>query len=778
MAGSDIIKVSVRDLVEFLYRTGDLVSSFKGASRNLDAIKIHQKIQKKGGENYNKEFYLCHTSDIDGIKIEISGRADGVIILENEVIIDEIKTTTRPIDEIYEDYNLAHWAQAKCYGFIYADENSLSSLKIQLTYYSFIDEDIKTFIKEFSFEELKDFFHEMLNRYLKYAKMRQDWESVRDNSIRDFKFPFGNYRKGQREFAIGVYKTLQKGKKLFAEAPTGTGKTLATLFPSIKGMGEGICSKIFYLTAKNMGKIAAENTMDYMLEHGLKIKTVSLTSKEKICFKDKNCDPDVCPYAKGHYDRVADALEEIFQKENLINDEKIKIYAEKYQVCPFEFSLDLCNWADCIICDYNYVFDPRVYLRRFFDSYNDYVILVDEAHNLVDRSREMYSAELSKRDMMNLKKIVKEKIPDLYKNLNKINSFFLKNKKEIEGEYYINKSLPEGIHSLTRKFLNICDKWLSREEDWEFKDELLEVYFNVNRFCKVCEWYGEQYVSYFKKQKDDIVLKLFCLDPSKFIESFGKVVKSTIFFSATLAPMDYYMNVLNGDGESYKLRLKSPFPEKNLCLIIDNKISTKYSQRKFTYDQVVQDIYQVIKSKKGNYLIFAPSYEYMEILYQKFMDLNLEVQCIKQEYSMEEEEKEKFLGNFTEGKDETLVGFVVMGGMFGEGIDLTGDKLIGAVVVGVGMPQICVERDLIRNYYDEKNSKGFQYSYIYPGMNKVMQASGRVIRKETDKGAVLLIDTRFGTGAYKSLFPKHWHAKFKSNQEDIIKSLKEFWDSK
>lgn len=778
MDSSHIIKASVRDLVEFLYRRGDLISSFKGASRNVDAIKIHQKIQKKGGENYNKEFYLCHTSDIDDIKIEISGRADGVIILENEVVIDEIKTTTRPLEEIYEDFNLAHWAQAKCYGFIYADENYLTSIKVQLTYYSFVNEDIKTFIKEFSFEELKDFFYGMLNRYLKYAKMRQNWRCVRDNSIKDLKFPFNNYRKGQREFAIGVYKTIKKGKKLFAEAPTGTGKTLATLFPSIKGMGEGICSKIFYLTAKNMGKIAAENTMNYMLENGLKLKSVSLTSKEKICFKDKNCDPDICPYAKGHYDRVTDAIEEIFQKENLIDDEKIKMYAEKYEVCPFEFSLDLCNWADCIICDYNYVFDPRVYLRRFFDSYNDYVILVDEAHNLVDRSREMYSAELSKKTMMDLKKIVKEKIPDLYKNLSKINSFFLKNKKEVEEEYYISKNLPEDIYSLSRKFLSICDKWLSKEEEWEFKDELLEVYFNVYRFCKVCEWYGEQYVSYFKKEKNDIVLKLFCLDPSKFIEAFGKVVKSTIFFSATLAPIDYYMNVLNGSGESYKLRLKSPFPENNLCLVVDNRISTKYSQRKYTYDQVVQDIYNVIKSKKGNYLVFVPSYEYMEVLYQKFIDLNLEIQCVKQEYSMEEEEKENFLKMFDEGKNDTLVGFVVMGGMFGEGIDLTGDKLIGAVVVGVGMPQICVERDLIRDYYDEKNSKGFQYSYIYPGMNKVMQAAGRVIRRESDKGVVLLIDTRFGTSTYRSLFPKHWRTIFKKDERGIIKILEEFWDDK
>ncbi|WP_410506216.1 ATP-dependent DNA helicase [Haloimpatiens sp. FM7315] len=776
-----IIKISVRNLIEYVMRSGDLISSFKGVSRNMDAIKIHNKLQKKGGKEYNKEYYLCFTTEIQGTKIQISGRADGVIIKENEIIIDEIKTTTQPLSDISKDMNPMHFAQAKVYAYIYAKDNNLDSIKVQLTYYSFLERETKVFLEEYKILELETFFYDLIGTYMKYAKLIKSWREERNKSIELIKFPFASYRKGQREFAVAVYKTMKLGKTLFVEAPTGIGKTMASLFPVIKGMGEEIISKMFYLTAKTINRIAVEKAINNMMISGLKLKTVNITAKEKICFEDKNCDPMVCSFAKGHYSRVNEALNEIFKNEDFFTKEIIEKYAKKYHVCPFEFSLDLCDFADLIVCDYNYVFDPRVHLRRFFDSYEDYALLIDEAHNLPDRAREMYSSELNKKSILKLRKNVKNKIPELYKNLGKINSYFIKMKKSMEGEYLVAKVSPKDLYELLRKFLVIADIWLSKDEEDVIKEELLENYFSILGFCKTFELYSEKYITYFLKSKDDLIIKLFCQDPSDFIESTLKNVKASIFFSATLTPMDYFIDILCKSKDCYKIKLKSPFKEENMCLIIDDKVSTKYKDRKYTYDYVVEDIWQLVKGRKGNYIIFSPSYTYMETIYSKFKDLHGEEDyiIIKQQCNMDEKMKEEFLDSFKCNENKGLIAFSVIGGMFGEGIDLTGDRLIGVVVIGVGMPQICLERNFIKDYYDSIENKGFLYSYVYPGMNKVMQAAGRVIRTNEDRGIVMLIDSRYNNYTYKNLMPTHWNPILKSrdskNLEDNIRS---FWKVK
>ncbi|KYH28722.1 ATP-dependent DNA helicase [Clostridium colicanis] len=783
MEEKTIIKISVRNLVEFVLRSGDLVSTFTGSSRNVDAIKVHQKIQKSAPKEYKSEVALSYTIEDEGIILEVGGRADGIIEEEDRIIIDEIKTTTVPLEFVEEDYNELHWAQAKCYGFIYSKENNLENICIQLTYYQMDTKEIKRFMKTFDFKELEEFFYSLVDQYMDWAKMQQSWVEERNRSIVEMLFPFKSYREGQRRLAVAVYKTIVEEKKIFAQAPTGIGKTLASLFPSIKAMGEGHTSKIFYLTAKTITRTAAEKAVEKMRNKGLRIKSLTITAKDKICFKEeKNCDPEKCEYARGHFDRVNEAIKDIFKEDNLCR-EIVEEYSRKHRVCPFEFSLELANFSDCIICDYNYVFDPRVYLKRFFlEGTTDFTFLIDEAHNLVDRAREMFSAELSKKEILKLKKDTLDKAKEVSRILNKINSEMIKFRKLCEengGNAYIDKEPPKDIISLLREFSFHAEKWFleNKDSNENFKDELMEFYFNVLNFIRTFDGYDDTYVTYAEKLGDEVKLKLFCLDPSLLLQEGMKRGRASILFSATLMPMDYFVDILGGDENSYKIRLNSPFRRENLCLMMDSSIATTYKMRKFTYDKIVEDIERIFESKRGNYLVFFPSYEYMNEVYTRYSLKNPHVKTLCQSSFMMEEEREEFLNSFSKDNKEGLIGFAVMGGIFSEGIDLTGDRLIGTIIVGVGLPQISLERNIIKDYFNHKNNKGFEYAYMYPGMNKVMQAAGRVIRTEEDKGVVLLIDERFSYPSYYKLFPREWrNLILLKNSKEIDRIVKDFWN--
>lgn len=784
MSNRNTIKISVRNLVEFILRSGDLNSTFTGSSRNTDAIKAHQKIQKSAPKEYAAEVSLSYTFEEEDISLEISGRADGIIDNDGIIAIDEIKTTTAPIEFINEDYNLIHWAQAKTYAFIYAKEKVLENIYVQLTYYQIDTKEIKRFIKAFSFKELEEFFSQIANSYIEWAKTLSRWGNYRDDSIKSLEFPFENYREGQRKLAVAVYKTISEGKKIFVQAPTGIGKTVATLFPSLKAMGEGHTSKIFYLTAKTITRTAGEKALNNLREKGLKIKSLTITAKDKICFKlDASCNPEECPYAKGYFDRINEAVKDIYLNEENFSREVLEKYGEKYEICPFEFSLELSLFSDCIICDYNYVFDPRVYLRRFFlEGTTDFTFLIDEAHNLVDRAREMFSAEINKEEILNLKKLSTNYSKDISKTLNKLNSHMIEIRKlcEENNNEHIEEEAPMEITYLLMELMPKAEKWLleNKDKNNEFKEKLLDFYFKALAFIRTNEYYDENFVTYGEKQNNNLKLKLFCLDPSHLLKEASKRGKSTVFFSATLLPMDYFIDILGGDSESYKLRLSSPFSRDNLCLTIDSNISTTYKMREFTYDKILEDLNAVINTKIGNYLVFFPSHKYMREVLDRFSQRNPDVKTIYQETSMNEEERESFLENFREGNKETLVGFAVMGGLFSEGIDLVGDRLIGTIIVGVGLPQICLERNIVNDYFKKKNNQGFEYAYMYPGMNKVMQAAGRVIRREEDRGIVLLIDERFIHRKYYNLFPKEWNnPRICKNSNELGVTIGEFWNS-
>ncbi|MDP4176753.1 MAG: ATP-dependent DNA helicase [Bacillota bacterium] len=776
------IKISVRNLVEFIMRSGDIDSKFMGSSRALEGTKAHQKIQKENKDKdkgYISEVSLKYPLEYKGFNFIIEGRADGIISSADIITIDEIKTTSRPLEYIDENYNETHWSQAKCYAFIYCEQNNLDQIGIQLTYYQIETYEIKRFIKIINYDEIRESFYCLIDKYLIWASVTSDWINKRDDSIKELKFPFEKYRKGQRELAVSVYKTIVQNKKIFIQAPTGIGKTISTLFPTIKAIAEGHTSKIFYLTSKTIIRDVAEEAFIKMKEKGLEFKTITLTAKDKICFKEKSiCNPEYCEFAKGHFDRVNNAILDLIQQENYFTRSVIESYSRKHKICPFEFSLDLTLWADCVICDYNYVFDPRVYLKRFFtDNSGEFTFLIDEAHNLVDRAREMFSAEIYKKPVLELKKLLKDKEPRIAKSLNKINQFMISMKKQCNDDsYYVQENEPKDIYPLINQFISESEEWLVRNEESELHEKMLEMYFSVLTFMRIAELYDERYITYVENSKDDTKIKLFCLDPSYLLSEAVKRGKSAVFFSATLMPIDYFSDILGGGKDSYTIRLSSPFDIENRAILIADNISTKYNNRDKTYSIIADYIKVVLEQKHGNYIVFFPSYKYMNEVYTVFIDRYPDINTTIQSNNMTEEERDKFLESFKQNINDRILGFCVLGGLFSEGIDLKHDRLIGAIVVGVGLPQICFERNIIKDYFNKKNNSGYEYSYMYPGMNKVLQAAGRVIRTETDRGIILLIDERFTSKSYMQLFPKEWFPSFRvGNMMMLKKQLREFW---
>ncbi|MBI4856276.1 MAG: ATP-dependent DNA helicase [Acetobacterium woodii] len=779
------IKLSVRNLVEFILRSGNIDSQFISNASALEGTRAHQKVQKDNLESdpgYLPEVSLKYSLDYEGFHFKIEGRADAIITRDETVIVDEIKSTSRPLEHIEEDYNETHWAQAKCYAFIYCDQNQLTEIGVQLTYFQLETNEIKQFLKPFTKSELEAFFYGLMNQYLVWASLTSDWMLRRDASIKALDFPFATYRKGQRELAVSVYKTIMENKSLFAQAPTGIGKTISTLFPTIKSMAEGHTSKIFYLTAKTIVREVAEEAFCQMHEKGLAFKSVTLTAKDKICFQEESiCDPDHCEYASGHFDRVNNAILDLLREEDQLTRPIIESYARKHRVCPFEFSLDLTLWSDCVICDYNYVFDPRVYLKRFFsDNGGDYTFLIDEAHNLVDRARSMFSAELYKKPILELQRLFKDTDPGISKSLKKLNTHMISLRKLAAVDHHVQKEAPKDFFPLIMKFINQAEEWLVKNEGSEHHEKLLELYFNTLTFMRTAEFYDDRYITYVENANGDTKIKLFCLDPSYLLSEAIKRGRAAIFFSATLSPLNYFSEILGVGDDSYKIRLSSPFDVKNRELLIADTISTKFRNREKTYPAIATCIKTVLDQHQGNYMVYFPSYKYMNAVFDIFTENYPDVITIKQSAVMNEEDRELFLNLFRPDPtavSSEILGFCVLGGIFSEGVDLKHEGLIGSIIVGVGLPQICFERDIIRDYFNEKNHNGYEYAYLYPGMNKVLQAAGRVIRTETDKGIIVLIDERFSNRSYLQLFPSEWfpHTRIRSDA-DLKKELQNFWE--
>lgn len=845
------IRISVRSLVEFILRSGNIDNRRASAPDHAmqEGSRIHRMIQRRMGPEYQAEVSLRYLYYAGDYEIIVEGRADGIItealtagaeallngnalflteaarepgqgglqeqaqesvqelsqgmqdrggqtIQRVTVTIDEIKGTFQDLKKMKGPAPV-HLAQAKCYAYIYAEQKRLSSIRVRMTYCHLETEQIRYFHYDFTFEELQTWFTDVLRQYRKWADYRFQWQKIRQESIKALAFPYP-YREGQKELATYVYQTIYHKRKLFIEAPTGVGKTISTVFPAVKAMGEGMGERIFYLTAKTITRTVADNTFALLREHGLKCKSVVLTAKDKICFMEETeCNPEYCPYARGHYDRINDAMYELLTQEDVYSREKIEEYARKHRVCPFEMCLDMSMFSDAVICDYNYLFDPHVYLKRFFSEgvKGEYIFLIDEAHNLVERGRSMYSATLCKEDFLALKRTVKAYDERIAQNLDKCNRELLILKRECET-YRIEEYIDPFVRALTRLGAAIED-YLEEHEESPVRKEILEFYFQVSHFLEMYELADENYVTYSEMESDgSFTLKLFCVNPSRNLRECMMRGRSTILFSATLLPIQYYKMLLGAEEGDYEVYARSVFRPEKLGLYIGRDVTSRYSRRgEDEYYRIASYIYEVIRKRHGNYMLFFPSHAFLREVYDIFLqyfNTDGEVECIVQEDYMDEQAREDFLNRFTGNEDcnlnalidmeieieeeKSLLGFCVLGGIFSEGIDLKNDSLIGAVVIGTGLPQVCHEREILRKYFDSWGENGFDYAYRYPGMNKVLQAAGRVIRTVDDFGIVSLLDDRFLTPAYQRLFPREWRDYEVVTVDQIGHKVERFWD--
>ena len=773
------VKLSVRELVEFLLQSGSITpGEGGGADRALEGARIHRRLQKAYGENAKTEVFLSLTTELGDFVYTVEGRADGILERDGMIVLDEIKTTVQPFDRVTEDFCPVHWAQAMCYAYFYGLQQDLSEMQVQLTYYQADTHEIKRFLREYTLAELEFFYLDLLRQYERWAMFLRDWSMQRDRSLRALAFPFSAYRAGQRAFAGVVYRAVCEGTRLFCQAPTGTGKTISTLFPALKAMGEGKTERIFYLTAKTISRQSAAEALSKMREGGMHLKSVTLTAKEKICFQeDCICTPEECPYANGYYDRINSVLYSLLQKEDSFTREELEHAAKEAMVCPFELSLDLSLWCDVIVCDYNYLFDPVVYLRRFFSERSGaYTFLVDEAHNLVARSREMYTARLQKSMFLALRKQFPK--GELFRALGKVNTAFLALKKACgEQPYAEYEEIPETLLQPLEKLAAACSAWLEKNREHVLRAEVLPVFFAVRFFLKISDLFDARFVMTVVPQPKDVQVSLLCLDPSALNDQALARGRAAVLFSATLAPPGYYRSVLGGGETAKSYALPSPFPQENLLLLCADGISLRYADRERNIEPVCDLLHAFLSGKQGNYLVYFPSYQYMNAVHAVFCQRYPEHRLILQSGGMEEADREAFLRQFR-SQEQAVTGFCVLGGVFAEGIDLPGEALIGTAIIGTGLPKVEREQELLRAYYDGVNGAGFDFAYRFPGMNKVLQAAGRVIRSQTDRGAVLLIDSRFSQAAYRRLFPPHWsHLRFLRRPEEIEEALRSFWET-
>ena len=783
-----IIRISVRNLVEFILRSGDIDNRIAGMDKDamLMGGKIHRKIQRQMGAGYHAEVSLKHEILCRGFILSVEGRADGIMETVDGIVVDEIKGIYKELEFLKEPVPV-HLAQAMCYAYIYANQQGLSDIGVQMTYCNLETEEIKRFQNVYPYEELERWFLELAGQYEKWARYQISWRKKRNASIKKIEFPFP-YREGQRDLTVSVYRTILRKKKLFIQAPTGVGKTMATVFPAVKAMGEELGEKIFYLTARTITRTVAWQAFDTLKEQALRMKVLVLTAKEKICFcEEADCNPEKCPYAKGHYDRVNDAVYELLTSSDEMSREILEEHARKWKVCPFEMSLDVSTWVDAVICDYNYVFDPNAHLKRFFGESvkGDYLFLIDEAHNLVDRGREMYSASVCKEEVLKVKRLVKMSDPKLVRRLEECNKQMLALKRECE-EYQILNSVGH-IYLKLIALMGELEQYLEECTDPEIRKEVLDFYFQVRMFVNIYERVDENYLIYSELDgKGHFWIRLFCVNPSACLQEFLEKGNSAVFFSATLLPIHYYKNLLSTSKEDYAVYARSPFDVRRRLLLVGNDVSSKYTSRgEEMYRRYARYLLCMVRAKAGNYMAFFPSYRFMEEVYEAFEILLAErriageleeIDYILQSQYMSEEAREIFLENFEEEREGSLIGFCVMGGIFSEGIDLSRDRLIGAAIVGTGLPQVCRERELLKDYFQKQGIRGFDYAYLYPGMNKVLQSAGRVIRTDRDCGVILLLDERFRDYRYQEIFPREWKDYGTCNADNVADKMETFWE--
>ena len=785
------INISVRNLVEFLLREGD-IDDRKGSVDPFEAMqagsRIHRKIQSSMGPFYSAEVPLKLQIEYEDYILGLEGRADGLVLDRDEsgnvvtATVDEIKGMYMDV-MTFEKPVLVHEAQAKCYAYMVASEYNLVTIEVQMTYVSLETEEVKYFNHVYTYEEIEEWFLTIVGIFKKWSDFQYYHKMELLESVQGLEFPY-EYRDGQKKLVSDVYRSIYRRKILFMQAPTGTGKTIANVYPAVMALGQNLAERVFYLTAKTATAIGARDAYSLLVEKGYEGKTIMLTAKEKMCLCDEaDCNPDYCPYARGHFDRINDVIYEVITKETVITRDVILGYAEEYVVCPFELALDVSTWCEGIICDYNYVFDPNVYLKRFFaeGKGGEHIFLIDEAHNMVDRAREMYSETLIKEEILSIKRYAKPVSKKLVNALEKCNRIMLEYKRECDHDITVLDDVDMLLNACDNLQM-ILEQLFKKEIKFGiYQDEVLDFYFRLRNFTALAyQQDSDHYRIYCDFDEDkNFNLHLYCIDPSAQLQDRLRMARATVYFSATLLPIDYYKDLLCNDKDVYAIYVDSVFDQKNRLLMLGTDVTSKYTRRgDDEYLKFATYINTIVKAKQGNYMVFGPSYKFLEDIQSKYSDIMGDVDVIVQQQNMTEQEREDFLLEFEKKRDKSMVAFCTLGGIFSEGIDLVGGKLIGSIVLGAGLPQVGNERKLMSDFFDENGKNGFEYAYLYPGMNKVIQAAGRLIRTKDDVGVIALLDERFRFGSYRKTFPREWNDATFTSVESVEEQVKGFWKDK
>jgi DNA excision repair protein ERCC-2 len=797
-ANKAAFKISVRDLVEQVERSGDINFRFSTRSSALAGLRGHQRVQKSRGEDYVAEKKLTDLVERGELVLQVSGRVDGYFPLQQPMLVEEIKTTRSRADMIPASVRSLHWGQARVYAWLLARDHGLAAdenIEVRLCYLQLDDDSEYLLSSTWTVAALAGYYQQLVDRYVAFLQGLARWQTVRDASITAMVFPYPQYRSGQRDMAVSIYRAMHAGTQLILQAPTGIGKTMGALFPAIKALSAATYDKLFFVSAKTSGHQVAARAVADLRSAGLQLRDITLTAKDKICFTPgAPCDAEHCQYALGYYDKLAAVMAEVMADNQSLDRSYIEAKARAHQLCPFELELDLSLLADVVICDYNYVFDPAVYLRRYFDNPEQrYGLLIDEAHNLVDRGRDMFSADISKDQLLDLKRQLQLHLPDVARSLGAANNQIMALLRPLRATFDQTGAVqcsepPEKLLQALRRFSSAAETWLQQNQEAPFATSLLQVYFASLRFIRIAEAYDKHYTCLVLQQRGGIVVKLYNINPGPGLATALSRVRSVVGFSATLMPQAYFQTLMGIAVDARWYQIESPFDPANLGVFSTSYISTTYRDRGNSLYELVDTIATVIEQQAGNYLVFLPSFYYLDEVREKFVERYAAVPCVTQTPGMDEQARQDFLQQFDDCSAEenvsadkhrkTLVGFAVMGGVFGEGIDLKGKRLIGVIIAGVGLPQLGIERDVIKDYFEQSGSsgQGFEFAYQYPGMNRVLQAAGRVIRSDTDRGIICLIDNRFNESRYRQLMPAGWQVKTARNRDMLARAVAAFWD--
>ncbi len=777
-----------------------------------DAVKMQSYEQNTA--SVQTEVPLEKTTAVGGITVTVQGFAD-IISCDGDIhTVEEIKTVGYMDVSLSPFSDPAHFAQATLYACMLAESAGLSEVQVKLTYLKRSNGSKTVFTARFSKIALLRMFDALVERAAGFIQIAAARYSVFPDEVKKMPFPYRSIRDGQADFVKEAYRAMVHGKSLLVSAPTGIGKTISSVFPAVKAVGAGKIDRIFYFTAKNVTGIAALDAAREIVKHAPHFRAVMIQAKEQVCpykktapelnlrLKCRFCEKvDSIPEALGkssvsYRERQLAALTALLKSaDGIYTAARVRKTADEYNICPYELSLDLSEYCTMLVCDYNYVIDDNIRFKRYFKDVKrcaeeKYVFLFDEAHNLPDRTRNTYSATVTSalvREIADLSDTYfledaefQAAANGLCDAMDELASVCVENEYvrqtdegEVSGGFYESSRVPDGLVKSAAELAKLMGRYIRDGED--SAEVLSEYYTKISKLVFAARFFDKGFRFFASRKGNHITAELLCLDPSGMIQAMTKVARSVVMFSATLSPMEYFVEV-TGLKHAVTLELESPYARDNLCLIAYDSISTRFADRKGTAEECAEVIAEAASARRGNYLVYFPSYDYMKRVCRLFAQAMPECTIVMQRQGMSYRERERFIEVFHKRVNEWVVGFCVLGGMFSEGIDLAGESLIGAIIIGTGMPQLSAERNIMAAYYDEKTERGRDFAYICPGMNKVLQAAGRVIRSESDRGIVLLIDDRLGDPSMKRLFPKHWrHMKYTGDPLSMRSILKEFW---